>query len=61
MARVKTSTKRITTSQRKILPSRRRIKKRMRVASCAVSLIIGKISAQTVKEENLNLTRRLQA
>jgi hypothetical protein len=61
MARVKTSITRITTSQRKILPSRRRIKKRMRVASCAVSLIIGKISAQTAKEENLNLTRRLQA
>jgi hypothetical protein len=49
---------RITSSQRKILPSRRR-RMRMRVASCTVPLIIGQRSAQTTKEENLNLSRRL--
>jgi hypothetical protein len=32
----------------------------MRVASCADLLIIGQRSVQTVKEENLNLSRRLQ-
>jgi hypothetical protein len=31
----------------------------MRVVSCAVHLIIGERNAQTAKEENLNLSRRL--
>jgi hypothetical protein len=58
MARARASRIRITSSQRKILPSRRR-RMRMRVASCAVPLIIGQRSAQITKEENLNLSRRL--
>jgi hypothetical protein len=42
MARAKASRSRITTSQSKLLTSRRRrIKRRMRVALCAVPLIIG--------------------
>jgi hypothetical protein len=32
----------------------------MRVASCADLLIIGQISVQITKEENLNLSRRLR-
>jgi hypothetical protein len=61
MARAKAGRTRITTSQHKILPStRRRIKRRMRIASCVVPLVIGKRSAQTAKEENLNLSKRLR-
>jgi hypothetical protein len=57
MAQVKASR---TRSQSKTLPSRRRrIRRRMRVASCVVPLIIGQRSTQTTKEENLNKTRRL--
>jgi hypothetical protein len=51
---------RITKSQSKLLPLRkRRIIRRMRVASCVDLLIIGQRSVQIVKEENLNLGRRL--
>jgi hypothetical protein len=32
----------------------------MRVASCADLMIVGQRSVQTTKEENLNLSRRLQ-
>jgi hypothetical protein len=42
MARAKASRTRIATSQTKVLPSRRRIRWRMRVASCAVPLSLGK-------------------
>jgi hypothetical protein len=60
MARAKASRIRMTTRQSKILPSRRiRIRRRIRVASCMVPQIIGERSAQTAKEENLNLSRRL--
>jgi hypothetical protein len=59
MARAKTSRTRIITSQSKILPSKRRRIRRIRVASCAIPLIIRQRSAQTAKEENLNLSRRL--
>jgi hypothetical protein len=48
-------------NQSKLLPLRRRKKiSRMRVVSCADLLIIGQRSAQTAKEENLNLIRRLR-
>jgi hypothetical protein len=60
MARAKASRTGITINQSKILPLRRRIIKRRRmIALCAVPLIIGQRSAQTTKEENLNLSRRL--
>jgi hypothetical protein len=60
MAKAKLSRIRITTSQSKLLPLRRRRKiRRMRVVSCADLLIIGQRSAQTAKEENLNLSKRL--
>jgi hypothetical protein len=63
MAKVKTKLNRIRiTSQSKLLPlRRRRIIRRMRIASCADLLIIGQRSVQTAKEENFNLSRRLQA
>jgi hypothetical protein len=52
MARAKASRIRITTSQSKILPSRRRIRRRrMRVALCAVPLIIGQRNAQTARKK----------
>jgi hypothetical protein len=61
MERAKASRTWITISQRKILPSRRRrIRRRMRVASCVVPLIIGQRTAQTGKEENINMRRRLR-
>jgi hypothetical protein len=61
IARAKASRIRITISQSKILTSRRRIiKRRMMVSSCAVSPIIGQRSDQIAKEENLNMSRRLQ-
>jgi hypothetical protein len=57
MARAKARRTRITASQSKLLPSRRkRIKRKMRVASCAVFLIIGQRSVQAAKEEILNLS-----
>jgi hypothetical protein len=59
MAKAKLSKIRITTSQSKLLPLRRRIR-RVRVASCADLLIIGQRSVQITKEEDLNLSRRLQ-
>jgi hypothetical protein len=60
-AKAKLTRIRITTSQSKLLPLRRIIiRRRMRVASCADLLIIGQRSAQTAKEENLNLSRRLR-
>jgi hypothetical protein len=53
MLRAKESRTKIITNQSKVLPSRRR-RRRRRIASCAVPLIIGQRSAQTVKkEENL--------
>jgi hypothetical protein len=56
-AKVKLSRIRITTSQSKLLPLRRRRKiRRMMVVSCVDLLIIGQRSAQTAKEENLNLS-----
>jgi hypothetical protein len=58
-AKAKLNRIRITTSQSKLLPLRRRRIRRMRVASCADLLIIGQISVQIAKEENLNLSRRL--
>jgi hypothetical protein len=58
MARKKASRTRITTSQNKILPSRRRrMRRRMRVDSCVVPLIINQRSSQTTGK-NLNLSRR---
>jgi hypothetical protein len=61
MASAKARRTRIATRQSKLLPSRRRrIKRRMRVGSCAVPQIIGQKNAQTTKEENLNLSRRLR-
>jgi hypothetical protein len=59
MARAKTSRTRIIISQSKILHSKRRRIRRIRVASCVIPLIIRQRSAQTAKEENLNLSRRL--
>jgi hypothetical protein len=60
-AKVKLSRNRITIRQSKLLPlKRRRIIRRMGNASCADLLIIGQRSVQIVKEENLNLSRRLQ-
>jgi hypothetical protein len=50
---------RTITSQSNLLPLRRRRLYRMRVASCAVPLIIGQRSAHTSKEEKLSLSRRL--
>jgi hypothetical protein len=64
-AEAKLSRIRITTSQSKLLPLRRRRRRKRRrrrrrmVASCVDLLIIGHISVQTSKEENLNLSRRL--
>jgi hypothetical protein len=61
LSRIKT-----TTSQSKLLPLRRRRRRKRRrrrrrmVASCVDLLIIGHISVQTSKEENLNLSRRLR-
>jgi hypothetical protein len=62
MAKVKAKHSRIrmTISQSKLLPLIRRRITRMRVASCADLLIIGQRSVQSIKEENLNLSRRLQ-
>jgi hypothetical protein len=60
-ANAKLSRIRITTSQSKLLPLRIRRKiRRMRVVSCVDLLIIGQRSAQTAKEENPNLSRRLR-
>jgi hypothetical protein len=59
-ARARLSRIRITTSQIKLLPLRRRRIRRMRVASRADLQIIGQRSVQIAKEENLNLSRRLQ-
>jgi hypothetical protein len=59
-AKAKLSRIRITTSQSKLLPLRRRRKiRRMSVVLCVDLLIIEQRSVQTVKEENLNLSRRL--
>jgi hypothetical protein len=57
MLRAKESRTKIITNQSKVLPSRRRRRRRRRrrIASCAVPLIIGQRSAQTVKKEE-NLT-----
>jgi hypothetical protein len=55
-AKTKISRLRITINQSKLLPLRMR---RMKVASCAYLLIIRQRSAQTVKKENFNLSRRL--
>jgi hypothetical protein len=61
MANAKLRRIRITTSQSKQLPLRRRRRiRRMRVVSCVDLLIIGQRSVQIVKEENLNLSRRLR-
>jgi hypothetical protein len=60
-AKAKLSRIRIIASQSKLLPLRRRRRRkiwRMKVVSCADLLIIGQRSAQTAKEENLNLDRR---
>jgi hypothetical protein len=57
-AKAKLSRIRITISQSKLLPLRRI--RRIRVTSCADLLIIGQRSVQIAKEENLNLSRRLQ-
>jgi hypothetical protein len=51
MARAKTSRIRITSSQSKILPSRRRKISRMRIALCAIPLIIGQRNAQTARKK----------
>jgi hypothetical protein len=60
-AKAKLSRIRITASQSKLLTLRRRRKtRRLRVVSCVNLLIIGQRSAQTAKEENLNLSIRLQ-
>jgi hypothetical protein len=59
-ANAKLSRIRITVSRNKLLPLRRRRIRRMRVISCADLLIIGQRSAQIVKEETLNLSRRLR-
>ena len=59
-SKAKLSRIRIITSQSKLLPLRRRRKIRMmKVVLCADLLIIEQRSAQTAKEENLNLSRRL--
>jgi hypothetical protein len=58
-AKAKLSRIRITTIQSKLVPLRRRIR-RMRIALCADRLIIGQRSVQIAKEENLDLSRRLQ-
>jgi hypothetical protein len=60
MAKAKLSIIRITASQSKLLPLRRRRIRRMRVILCADLLIIGQKNAQTAKEENLNLSKRLR-
>jgi hypothetical protein len=60
-AKTKLSRIRITTSQSKLLHLRRRRKIRRRmVVLCEDLLIIGQRSAQTAKEENLNLSRKLR-
>jgi hypothetical protein len=60
-AKEKLSIIRIIISQSKLLPLRRRRRiRRMRVASCVDLLIIRQRSVQIVKEENLNLSRRLR-
>jgi hypothetical protein len=58
--KAKLSRIRITISQSKLLPLRRRRKiRRMRFVLCVDVLIIGQRSAQTAKEENLNLSKRI--
>jgi hypothetical protein len=64
MAKAKLSRIRITTRQSKLLPFRRRKRRRrrimrMRITSCTDLLIIEQRSVQIIKEENLNLSRRL--
>jgi hypothetical protein len=59
-AKAKLSRIRITISQNKQLLLRKRRIRNMRVASCANLLSIGQRSVQIAKEENLNLSRRLQ-
>jgi hypothetical protein len=60
-AKAKLSKIRITASRSKLLHLRRIIIiRRMMVISCVDLLIIEQRSAQTVKEENLNLSRRLR-
>jgi hypothetical protein len=59
MAKAKLSRIRITTSQSKLLPFRRRRIRMMRITSCANLLIIEQRSVQIIKEENINLSRRL--
>jgi hypothetical protein len=59
-AKAKLSRIRITTSQNKLLLlRRRRIIRRKRIASCADLLIIGQRSVQIIKDENLDLSKRL--
>jgi hypothetical protein len=59
--KVKLSRIRITASQNKLLPLKRKRKiRRMGVVSYADFLIIGQRSVQTIKEENLNLSKKLQ-
>jgi hypothetical protein len=59
--KAKLSRIKITASQSKLLPLRRRRKiRRMWDVSCVDLLIIGQISNQTAKEENLNLSKKLQ-
>jgi hypothetical protein len=59
-AKIKLSRIKITVRQSKLLPLRRRRKiRRMMIVSCADLLIIRQRSAQTAKEENLNLSKRL--
>jgi hypothetical protein len=59
--KAKLSRIRITTSQNKLLSLRRRRRiRRMILVLCADLLIIRQRSAQTAKEENLNLSRRLR-
>jgi hypothetical protein len=59
-ANAKLSRIRIIISQNKLLILRRkRIIKRMMVVLCVDLLIMGQRSVQIVKEENLNLSRRL--
>jgi hypothetical protein len=61
-AKEKTKLSRIRiTNQSKLLSLRRRIIiRRMRIASCADLLLIGQRSVQIAKEENLDLSKKLQ-
>jgi hypothetical protein len=59
-AKTKLSIIRIIASQSKLLPLRRRRIRRMSVILCADLLIIRQKNAQTAKEENLNLSKRLR-